>query len=415
MNRILWIILIVCNSVWANETGQSFDSDARKLLAGHYKQYKDDEYFSGISLSVLIPKQPIKNYYIGRVSHETDSEEISAQTLFQIGSITKSFTAAVVLQLATAGKLTLNDTLETWLPQYKKWSDVTLKQLLNMTSGLPNYSDTPLWNVEEAKMPTHSWRNEELISYVYPSATFSPPLKTGYFYSNTGYLLSDMIVEKAMHNPFANELQTTTIKRAGLENTFYPIPALDAATAKRMAHGYSYNQYDNPSLLGKDLSDNNLSWAAAAGALVSNSEDIIRWVNALFISNDILNSSEKAQLMSLVSTQTGKPIATLTSTDTHGFGLGVAQAFDDNKLLGHYWFYEGQTLGFRALYMYVPCNKIIISAVFNSSTNAENDKAGDLMQAVYKLILNQRPDLSCKKAWAMEAGSFLRRQESGFA
>lgn len=309
-----------------------FNVKAQQVLDSYYQQYRNLEYFSGAALSIYLPKEPIRNYYVGQISHEPSSQKITGNTLFQIGSITKSFTAAIILQLEKEGKLNIKGTIKEWLPAYPKWSAVTIEQLLNMTSGLPNYSDTPLWAAKEYQDPRYVWTNEELLSFVYPNNPFTPPLKTGYFYTNTGYILSDLIIEKAAHSPFSKELMNRTIKLANLFNTFYPVPNQDQAVTARMAHGYNYNQYDNPAIVGKDQLSNNLSWAAAAGGLVANTEDIIKWVKALFIDETILDNAQKKKLMSLVSFKDGKPVSQTTETDPRAFGLGVAQVYmkDDN-------------------------------------------------------------------------------------
>lgn len=382
------LIFLYSSLIYANPT--------QDLLNQHFEKYKNLEYFSGASLSVSIPNQPIENYYAGYVSHDNKSPKVSANTLFQIGSITKSFTAAVMLQLESENKLKLSDPLQQWLPEYSNWSGLDLEQLLNMSSGLPNYSDAPLLITDDYKHPEHVWTNAELVSYVYPNAKPSPPLKAGYFYSNTGYILADMIVEKITHQPFATELTNRTIKAANLKNTFYPLPTLDPKVKSRMAHGYNFNQYDNPPLAGSDTYNRNLSWAAAAGAIVATGEDVIHWIQALFMQDSVLNSEQKQKLMTLISTTTGKPIQSTSDVDPRGFGLGVVQAYDKDKSLGRFWFYEGETLGFRALYMYVPCNNVIIVSLFNSATTNENDHAHELMQNTYKLVLKQHPMLSCQ-------------------
>jgi D-alanyl-D-alanine carboxypeptidase len=168
---------------------------------------------------------------------------------------------------------------------------------------------------------------------------------------------------------------------------------MDSFVQSRLANGYNYNQYDNPLLVGKDLHTNNLSWAGAAGGIVSNSEDITKWVKAIFIDDDILDKAQKEKLTRLISVDTGEPLSKTTEDDPRGFGLGVIQAYDEH--LGRYWFYEGKTLGFRALYFYSPCNNVIISTIFNSATFTENDHASDLIKNIYKLILQENPKLRC--------------------
>lgn len=388
------VLLSWSTVVSAQNEKPNFNLKIQQSLDAHYNQYKDKEYFSGVSLSIYIPDQKIQNYHVGQLSHDKGSQKVSADTLFQIGSITKSFTAAIILQLEKEGKLNLDDTLKKWLPSYTKWSNVSLKQLLNMTSGLPNYSDAPLWNADEYRNPSRVWKTEELVDYVYPKKDFSPPLKPGYAYTNTSYILSSAIIEKITADAFEKVIADRVIKRANLTNTFYPIPHTEKNMLPRLAQGYGYNQYDNPELVGKKI-ETNLSWAGAAGAVIANSEDVVKWVKALFIDDKILNAEQKKKLMSLISVKTGKPIEKLTENDPRGFGLGVVKNLDQDKFLGSYWFYEGSTVGFRVLYVYFPCNGIIISAAFNSATNTENNHSAALIKKVYQTILAQFSKLKC--------------------
>lgn len=398
MRKIFQWVLMAGSLVGATAYAQDLDAQVQKVLADHYNQYKDAEYFSGAELSIYIPNQGIKNYYVGRVAQDVKSKPVSKETLFQIGSITKSFTSAIILQLEKEGKLKLTDSMKTWLPQYKPWSGVTITQLLNMTSGLPNYTESPLLNTQIYYNLSRVWTDLELIDFASPPAPFTPPLKSGYFYSNTNYILASLIIEKVSHNTFAQELTARTIQMAGLNNTFYVLSNPSSALQTRMAHGYSYNQYDNPATVGKDIFEGNLSWAAAAGGIVANTEDVIKWVKALLVDNKILDKTQQNKLMTLVSTKDGAPLVQTTAENAHGFGLGVAQALEEKT--GRYWYYEGETMGFRTLYMYKPCNGVIIAVAFNSATNQENDHSGHLVEQTYQLLLQQFPQLNCQDTQA---------------
>ncbi len=356
-----------------------------QAMNNYYKSYHDSEYFSGMSIAVYVPERGTESFYLGTVSQDPKSGKVDQNTLFDIGSITKSFTGAIILQLEKQGKLTLNDTVGKWLPEYSKWGTITIEQLLNMTSGLPNYTNSPSMNYKITKNLNTLWSNKELLNIVYPSANLEPTMKPGYEYTNTGYLLAAMIAEKASKQTY-NKLLQTLIKSASLQNSFYPIPHMNGDIKDRMAHGYGFNPYENPELLGKDVSDNNLSWAGPAGAIVANSADIIQWVNALFVGKNILDAQQKAQLTSLVSVKTGQPIKQVNPDNPMGFGLGVIERYDPN--IGKFWFYEGETLGFRAVYMYIPCNGVIIVANINSAVYSSTDRVGELMQNLYKAVIS---------------------------
>ncbi|CEK09331.1 serine hydrolase domain-containing protein [Legionella hackeliae] len=259
---------------------------------------------------------------------------------------------------------------------------------------MPNYSEAPKINYLFSKNLRQYWSQDDLINLIY-SKDFNPPRKPGYFYSNTGYVLMDKILTKAYKTPFKALLIDKIINPLQLKNTYYPVPEYPPEVLSRLVRGYGYNIYDNPELLGQDVTENNLSWAGAAGALVANSEDVIHWVEHLFIENKLLTKDQQQKMQQLVSLKTGLPITTTTEKDPQGFGLGIAQNYDAK--IGRYWFYEGQTLGYRAIYIYVPCNKVIISTLFNSATNGENDHTRELMVQLYNYLLSKDEMLICGK------------------
>lgn len=369
------------------------DPVVNKLIQEHLKQYSQREFFSAIQVSIKV-KDKVSTYVAGNRANAADSDPIDAQSLFNVGSITKSFTAALVLLAENESKLKLNDTLSNYLSDYPHWGELTLTSLLNMSTGMPNYSDSPTMNYVISKNLHQYWSQDALINLVY-SKDYNPPRKPGYFYSNTGYILIDKILSKAYTTSFQKLIVTKIIKPLHLENTFYPIPNYPHAVLARMARGYSYNVYDNPELLGQDVTENNLSWAGAAGAVVANSEDVVHWIDDLFISDKLLNATQKEKMQQLVSTTTGLPLASPNENDPFGFGLGISQGYEAS--IGHFWFYEGETLGYRALYIYVPCNQVIIAALFNSATNHDNDHAKDLILTLYSHLLEQDKQLICEK------------------
>ena len=129
--------------------------------------------------------------------------------------------------------------------------------------------------------------------------------------------------------------------------------------------GYYENDdaYFGP-LLGQDVSCYSLSWAQGAGSIVSTPQDLARWVRALYQGASLLPRKQKYELMSLVSVKTAKPLRVPTAADPAGFGLGVAERFDPK--LGTFWFYQGETLGFRAAHVYYPASDLVVSVFANS-------------------------------------------------
>ncbi|MCC5791705.1 MAG: beta-lactamase family protein [Legionellaceae bacterium] len=365
------------------------------IINRHYVQYVDQEFFSAIQVSIKGGDKR-QDYAVGKTERDKSAPQINTQHLFEIGSISKSFTAVLALKAEEQGLLSLDDRLSEQLPHYAHWGSIRVSQLLNMTSGLPNYSDSPTMNYRFAHNPEYVWATSEIIDLVY-SKQFSPPLTTGYEYTNTGYVLLDMILAQTTKKSYATLLLEQIFQPLQLKNSFYPVPAVSPAVAKRLIAGYGYNVYTNPELLGRNMKANNLSWGGAAGGIVANSADVVRWVEALFIGDRLLTPAQKTKMQQMVSTETGEAIKQTDAEHPRGFALGIIQSYDPE--IGRFWFYEGETLGFRSFYMYVPCNQVIISALFNSATNAENDHGGELILALYQQVLKENSALrSCSRA-----------------
>ncbi len=373
-----WLGFLIYSSVALADSGNTLQA----IMDNHLKQYGAMEHFSAIQASIM-KGNTIHHYTVGKRSLNPDSPALSLDDLFEIGSITKSFTAALAVIAQRDEKLSLPDTVRQYLKKYPDWSNLTLAGLLDMSTGIPNYSNSPTMNYLFSQNSHYRWSHENIIALAYPK-TGNPPRLPGYFYSNTGYVLMDMILAKQYKKSLALLLHDQIFIPLKLQHMFYPLPEYPAGVMKQKVRGYSWNIYDNPELLGRDVTDTDLSWAGAAGAIVANSADVLTWVNYLFIEDKLLSGSEKKTMQTLISLSTGKPVAQTNKDTPKAFGLGISQGYSEQ--MGRYWFYEGKTLGYRAIYMCKPEEKLIIVALFNSATNEENDHVGELMQKLYQQI-----------------------------
>jgi D-alanyl-D-alanine carboxypeptidase len=193
-------------------------------------------------------------------------------------------------------------------------------------------------------------------------------LPRGWHYSNIGYMLAQMILEKATDDTYAHQLQRRIAKPLVLRSLSYRPTPYPRAVSDRMPGGYFFTSVvpEMTPLLGHDLSRFNLSYAAGAGGIVSSLADLSKWERALY-SGRMLPRKQQRELQSVVSQQTGKPIKRLTAADPQGYGLGVGQGL--SPTLGRFWFYEGETFAFRVLHVYFPRSGTLIAIAVNSSTN----------------------------------------------
>jgi D-alanyl-D-alanine carboxypeptidase len=337
---------------------------------------------------------PAIEAFAGKVGADPGDPPVRRGTLFQMGSTSKSFAAAVVLQLEAAGRLSLDDTIGKWLPQYPAWKDVSVRRLLNMTSGIPNYSETEAISRAWVDEPTRGFKAEELVKLAYPTGRNDLPPTTGYHYSNTNYVLAGMIAAKAGGLPYADLVREMVIAPLGLDSTFYADANYPAAVANRLAHGY----FDNPAcadyqphckvswnqpLMGRDVRGLSTSWAQAAGGAISTARDVDRWMRAVF-EGRVAPPAQQAEWMALVSTKTGLPIEDVSQDDPQGFALGLAKGVLGP--LGPQWFYQGETLGYRTLYVWFPKQNLMITLQTNSQPASEADELKQLVVTIHKIV-----------------------------
>jgi D-alanyl-D-alanine carboxypeptidase len=341
----------------------AFKAALKSDLDAYLKKRGAKEHLSALSLSVsLASGQPAVSVAAGRTWYG-DGPSAKPTDLYQIGSNTKAFTAVAVLQLEAQGLLSIDAPIGTYLPQYPKYAKLTLRRLLNMTSGLESYDNLPAWYKMYVKNPMANVAADTLIKLVYPDVKSEPG--TAYSYSNTGYLIAqEVVAARSKSKNFATEIDRI-IASAGLKHTYYTSHLYPSAVAKRVVAGYYEN--DDPgfgTLIGRDVTPWSLSWAQGAGSIVSTPEDLTIWARALYAGAKLLPAKQKAELMTLVSTKTGKDLPKPVEGDAAGFGLGVAERYD--KGLGTFWFYQGETLGFRAAHLYFPASGLVIALFANS-------------------------------------------------
>jgi D-alanyl-D-alanine carboxypeptidase len=338
---------------------------------------------------------PAIEAFAGKTGREPDARPVDQDTLYQMGSTSKSFVVAVLLQLEAQGKLSIEDTLGKWLPEYPAWKDVTIHRLLDMTSGIPNYSETEWMSREWADEPMRALTLQELVAAVYPSPANQFPASTGYHYCNTNYILAAMIAEKATGKSFRDLVHEMVITPQGLNSTFYEASTYPESVTERMSHGYFENEacaeYQpdckvtwNAPILGTDWRDKSVSWMQSAGGAVSNARDVDRWMRAVF-GGKVVPPAQQKEWEALVSMKTGEPIADVSEKEPGGFALGLGKRMFPAPL-GAQWFYEGESLGYRTLYVWIADENLMITVQTNTQPPDGADKIGEAVDAIYDIV-----------------------------
>jgi CubicO group peptidase (beta-lactamase class C family) len=213
---------------------------------------------------------------------------VNANTVFRIGSLTKQFTAAGMLLLAEQGKLTIDDKLSLYLPNFPRANEVTLRDLLNHTSGIHNFTEGP----EIDRISTSGATVQELVADIArqsPLYDFEPG--KGWWYSNSNYALLGAVIEKVTGKTWAAFMRDEIFDKLGMADTSAD-DAHDVVPGR--ASGYVLVQGAAGKFRNADFTD--MSVPYAAGALRSTAVDLARWNEALFGGKLLKQTSLKEML-----------------------------------------------------------------------------------------------------------------------
>ncbi|HEV2594492.1 MAG TPA: serine hydrolase domain-containing protein [Sphingomicrobium sp.] len=237
------------------------------------KQFVDSGRVAGVSVAVLRKGGLIFANGYGRANLEL-AAPVTARTVFRIGSLSKQFTAAGVLLLAEQGKLNTDDKLSLYLPDFPRANEVTLRDLLNHTSGIHNFTESPL--IE--RISKTGVTVKDLVADIAaqsPLYDFDPG--TGWWYSNSNYALLGAVIEKVSGKNWGAFLKAQIFDRLGMGDTAAD-NARDVVPAR--ASGYSLAEGASGQFRNAEFTD--MSVPYAAGALRSTVVDMARWNAALF-------------------------------------------------------------------------------------------------------------------------------------
>ncbi|NOK21482.1 serine hydrolase [Corallococcus carmarthensis] len=321
-------------------------------------QYHQLRQFNGAAL-VANEKGVILKKAYGSANFEWNVPN-TPDTKFRLASVTKQFTAMVILQLVAEGKLKLEDTLVSALPDYRKdtGSRITLAQLLNHTSGIPNYTNAPDFFPKVSRNP-------------YPVADFVKQFASGdlefepgskFAYSNSGYFLLGAIIERATGKTYAQAVQERIFTPLGMKDSGYDVYA---TVLPKRASGYELapEGYINAPYL-------DMSLPYAAGSLYSTVEDLYRWDRALY-ENKLLPEALKQKMFT-------------PGLENYGFGLSMDPLkLDDGKTELATINHSGGINGFSTRIFRVPAGKEVVILLDNTS---RGDKLKPLAAGLFSVL-----------------------------
>ena len=316
----------------------------------------------------------------------------AANTHFRIASNTKTMTAALIVLLAQDGKLKFSDPVSAFIPGVPNGENITLAQLLKMRSGLYGYTADPALAAAMDAHPGKAWTPQEVldIAFRHPPQ-FAPD--ASYEYSNTNYALLGLVAEKVGGRPLAQQFADRLFGPVGLMQTSLPA-ADDTSMPAPYSHGYMYGGSfyalaDDPypadmqaaaqagTLQPIDYTNQNSSYATAAGGAISTADDLATWMKAL-VSGKVFNADYHQQW--LTSVQPEDPSA----PDGQKYGYGISyQRFGPNAAM---FYHGGELPGFNSFMGYDPDNDVAL-VIWTNLTLSPDGKT--TAQAMLPTVLDE--------------------------
>lgn len=352
------LILLFSVSTFAQTTAPKIDAkNLRQKLQAHLNDWHKNGKFAGATLGVCLADGKCFSLATGYSNLETKTS-MKPSDIMCAGSVGKTFWLAATLQLVNEKKINLDDKIEKYLGK-EKWfdrlpnaGDITVRQLMNHTSGLIRYEFKETFTKDLTANPDKVWKPEELVAYLFGE---KPPFEAGkgWDYSDTNYIVLGMIVEKVTGKKFYDETTKRIIKPLKLNKTF----PQDKREIKNLIQGYAGE--NNPFGGRNEVLENgefiiNPQFEWTGGGWVSNSEDLARWAKAMY-EGKAFDASLLPEMLDGVPSRLGKDVK---------YGLGVIiRPTQMGLTYGHSGFFPG----YMTDMMYFPDKKISVAVQVNSS------------------------------------------------
>ncbi|HMJ48391.1 MAG TPA: serine hydrolase domain-containing protein [Ferruginibacter sp.] len=271
-------------------------------------------------------------------SNETTKEKLNENSIFELASVSKQFTAMAIVILKEKGRLNYEDKISKYIPELSNYSNITIRNLLNHTGGLPEYMEVMDSTFDKNKIAT----NKDIISIfakLKPQVLFEP--NTKWEYSNTGYALLASIIEKVSGMSYGNYLLKAIFKPLQMTNTFVYKRRFAPKKVANYAYGYVYSDSLKKYLLPDDLAETQrvvwLDGVVGDGSVNSTIIDLLKWDRALYADKLFSKESKKEIFDSSALNDKSK-------TD-YGFGWFI----EGNGVYGNLVKHTGGWPGYRTL------------------------------------------------------------------
>lgn len=312
----------------------------------------------GSALLILKDGKPIRTKFEGAADIQT-GRKISAHTNFRLASITKQFTATGILLLAKDRKLSIDDSVSKHISEWPAYANaVTIRHLLTHLSGLPDYDN-------DVPDSTPQLTDADVLTFVRKQSALLFPPGAKYQYSNTGYAILALIIERASGQSFPAFLQSRIFKPLGMKNTVAHVEGRD--TVKNRAFGHSRTT------TGWKRNDQSATSAVLGdGGIYSNVNDLAKWVRAID-SCKLLDCQTLQQSWTSAKRNDGTPT-------NYGFGWRLENR-DGQRVISH----TGETRGFRNALLRYPGRGIVVILLTNRNEGTPASVAAELVKEIGRL------------------------------
>jgi len=324
--------------------------------------------YPGVSAAILYPDGSIWTGQSG-MAILSSKTPVTADTLFSVGSISKTFVSALAGRLAARGTISLDDPLSKYVPTFPNAANISLRELLNHTSGIKDL----FANLSPAILshPSQVWTADQVLAGV-GTPYFSPG--TNYHYSNTNYVLLGMAIERATGQPLATLIRSEFLTPLGLDHTFYQVTE---QTTDPEAHAYwtpasaPLDKWPGQTMIPFTAE---VTAAGPAGAYVSNATDLARWANALY-GGVVLDQATLASMVDI------SPTMAMKAKPSFPYGLG----FEETTVAGQLaWGHRGHLDGFWSAMEYLPASHVTIVVLTNAEWADPVGAAATLANVVFR-------------------------------
>ncbi|MEU0968937.1 serine hydrolase domain-containing protein [Streptomyces sp. NPDC005917] len=300
----------------------------------------------GVTVGVWTPGRPDYVRSFG-VANKATGQKMSSDLYMRIGSETKMFTVTAVLQLVDQGRVSLDDPIGKYIGGVPNGNRITLRNLAGMRSGLFNYSEDEDFFKALTSDPQRPFTPQELLDYSFKHPVmFQPGQK--FYYTNTNLILLGLLVEKESGQRLGDYLRQHVLGPAGLSHTAFP-----TGNEFPTPHAQGYTDQTATGRV-EDTADWDPSWAWAAGAMISDLDDLHRWARTA-----ATGVFPDGRIMVGPATQKQRLTTPPTDIPGAGYGLGI---FDVQGWIGH----NGSLPGYEALTVYLPSTRTTVVALLNT-------------------------------------------------